>query len=57
MTFEEIKETLLKYLIEAEKCRYSQSFQKLQKNEKRRVIYLIEELKRTLEVLMDNGNE
>lgn len=57
MTFEEIKETLLKYLIEAEKCRYSQSFQKLETNEKNKIINLIEALKRTLEVLMDNGNE
>ena len=54
MTFDEI---ILRKLIEQEKLRYSPLFQKLERKEKRRVIYLIEALRRLLEVLTDDGNE
>ena len=54
MTFDEI---ILRKLIEHEKLRYSPLFQKLERKEKRRVIYLIEALRRLLEVLTDDGNE
>lgn len=54
MTFEEI---ILKKLIEQEKFRYSPLFQKLEKREQRRVVYLIDALRRLLEVLTDDGNE
>lgn len=54
MTFEEI---ILKKLIEQEKFRYSPLFQKLERKEQIRVVYLIDALKRLLEVLTDDGNE
>lgn len=54
MTFDEI---ILRKLIEQEKFRYSPLFQKLERKEQRRVVYLIDALKRLLEVLTDDGNE
>lgn len=54
MTFDEI---ILQKLIEQVKFRYSPLFQKLERKEQRRIIYLIEALKRLLEVLTDDGNE
>ena len=54
MTFDEI---ILQKLIEQEKFRYSPLFQKLERKEQGRIIYLIEALKRLLEVLTDDGNE
>ena len=54
MTFDEI---ILRKLIEQEKFRYSPLFHKLERKEQRRVVYLIDALKRLLEVLTDDGNE
>lgn len=54
MTFEEI---ILKKLIEQEKFRYSPLFKKLERKEQRRIVYLIDALRRLLEVLTDDGNE
>ena len=57
MTFEEIRISAIKYLIDAEKFRYSILFQKLETNEKNKIIDLIEALKRLLEVLTDDWNK
>ena len=54
MTFDEI---ILSKLIEQEKIRYSPLFQKLERKEKIKIIYLIEALRRLLEVLTDDRNE
>lgn len=54
MTFEEIRVSAIKYLIEAEKFRYSILFQKLEINEKNKIINIIDALKRLLEVLTDD---
>lgn len=57
MTFEEIRVSAIKYLIEAEKFRYSILFQKLEINEKNKIINIIDALKRLLEVLTDDWNK